>query len=349
MNPRSWRMARPPSHSAASPPSSASPKDRHLEAGTATAAAGCVAVLGLSLSTAGEPHLGLFLFIAPVALLIADAVVAVHATRRARLGGTAHPSDVVVGDRLTLSVAVAGPRLPVIVSVAGRLPMDGASTSAPAPREVVAEPPGSGTLEGLAGSRGVVRSFAVMVRSNGLCGLIACVRAHVVSLDRALEIGPRPVVPSQPLPELGGRWGEGGAVPAPDGDVVRGVRAYVPGDRLRQVHWRASARYGDLVVKEADETQAPVLRLVLDMGAGGEAGESAAGRAAWYACEALRRGYAVVLTTTESGRTVTAAAPSQVMVNRRLARAEAGRPEHPDGSAARGGVLLVSDEGDRWP
>jgi uncharacterized protein (DUF58 family) len=42
---------------------------------------------------------------------------------------------------------------------------------------------------------------------------------------------------------------------------VRGVRAYRPGDSLRSVHWRTSARRGDLMVREYDT--APSLELVL--------------------------------------------------------------------------------------
>ncbi len=322
---------------AAGTPPSASARQRHLDLSASTAGATGVAVLGLSLSTRGNPHLGFFLFLAPALLLAVDAVLAVRVTRRAHLSASAGPTDLVVGDAFSLVVATTGPRLPLALALPGT----------PDAEALVAEPPATGTLTGRAGSRGVVDGMTVEVTSRGLCGLVGCVRVHDVHLARPLEIGPRPVLPAVPLRELGGGWGEGVAVPAADGDLARGVREYLPGDRQRQVHWRASARHGELVVKESEEPQAPVLHLVLDMGAGGEPGESAAGRAAWYGCEALRQGLRLVLATCEVGRTVVADVPTALTVNRRLARAGPGRPERP-ARRRNARVLVVTDGGDSW-
>ena len=127
---------------------------------------------------------------------------------------------------------------------------------------------------------------------------------------------------------------------------MRGVRDYVRGDPLRHVHWRASARRGDLVVKQVEEPAAPRLDLVLDLGAGGSAGERAAGRAAWYAAEARRRGYTLVLWTAEPEGPVAASAASAVDANRRLAAAVGGPTGAPPPGA--GAVLRVTAEGDRW-
>ncbi len=298
-----------------------------------------MAALGLSLSTLGNPLLGFFLFLAAVLLLAVDAVVAVQVTRRAGLTGAASHTDLVVGDPVTVTVALSGPRLPVVLALRG------------AEGLLAAEPPGSGDVSGTASVRSVVCRLPMEVTSHGLSGLVGCVRLHTVELARPLEIGPRPVPPAHPLPELGGGWGEGVTVPSAAGDLVRGVREYLPGDRLRQVHWRSTARHGQLVVKESEETQAPLLHVVLDLGVGGPSGEEAAGRAAWYGGEALRRGYQLVLTTSESGRTVTAPTPSPVTLNRRLARAERGTPAPAEGPGPRAPrrVLLVTDQGDSWP
>ncbi len=45
---------------------------------------------------------------------------------------------------------------------------------------------------------------------------------------------------------------------------VRGVRPYRPGDPIRTIHWRSSARRGELVVREYDTAKAPDLVLVVE-------------------------------------------------------------------------------------
>lgn len=319
----------------ASPPApgrSASKQERRLQFNRSALAAGALAVFGLS--TVGQGRLGMVVLFAVVAAVALDAVVATQATARAVLTASVHPLDVVVGDRFSIAVTVGGWRLPLMVYTASLT--------------VHVEPPGKGELEGSAQSRGVVRSLLLATASTGLSGLVTCARNHHMPLARPLGVGPRPVTPSQPIPEVGGGWGEGSAGPAPDGELVRGVRDYLPGDRLRQVHWRATARHGDLVVKETDEPQAPALHVLLDMGAGGDAGEDAAGRAAWYAGEALRRGYRLTLTTVEDAHPLTDGAPSMLVVNRRLARAGLGPSPRP-AKVERGlRMLVVTDEGDSW-
>lgn len=302
-----------------------------LDAGTA-AAAGAV---GLTLILAGPRGPSTVVLLCAAAVAALDALVAVQVTGRVGLGAAAHPTDVVVGDPYGVDLRVAGPRQPVVLRTAAG--------------DVHAEPPATGRIESRARARGVVRLVGVEVRSRGLAGLVGCRRPHAVPLDRPVEVGPRPVAPDGPFPELAGGWGEGAVAPAPDAELVRGVRDYLPGDRLRQVHWRATARHGELVVKETEAPQAPVLHLVLDLGAGGDAGEAAAGRAAWYAGEALRRGYHVTLTTVEAGSVVTDAVPSMLVANRRLARATAGTPPRPRPPGGAVQVLVVSDQGDEWP
>ena len=295
-------------------------------------------VVGAGLFLAGPRGLGGVLLCSVGAVVVLDVLVAVQATRRIVISGQVHPFDVVAGDRFAIEIDVRG-RLPVVLHLPG-----GRSGST-----LVVEPPAAGTLDGRADRRGVTRVIQLSVRSSGLCGLLTCTRAHRVPLPRQLEAGPRPVAPGVAFPELGGGWGEGAVAPAADGELVRGLRGYVPGDRLRQVHWRATAHTGDLVVKETEEPQAPVLHLVLDLGAGGDAGEAAAGRTAWYGAEALRRGYQVTLTTMEDGHPLTDATPSMLQVNRRLARTGTGAPPRPKGVARGVRVLVVSDTGDTWP
>jgi len=56
-----------------------------------------------------------------------------------------------------------------------------------------------------------------------------------------------------------------GVASATDGNLQpSGLREFLPGDELRQVHWRASARRGSLVIKEWEGSLASGLELVLD-------------------------------------------------------------------------------------
>jgi uncharacterized protein (DUF58 family) len=202
---------------------------------------------------------------------------------------------------------------------------------------------------GVADQREVVTAVEVEVAGSGLCGLVTCARRQAVPLPRPLAVGPRPLAPPHPFPELFGAWGEGAPRPAAVGDVVRGVRDYVPGDPVRRVHWPSSARRGDLVVKEVEEPGAPRLVVALDLGGGAAAGEAAAARAAWYAYEALRRGYEVVLATAEPAGPVTGRLGPATDVNQRLARAVRGKPRLPAAGPARAAVVTVTPEGDSWP
>lgn len=317
------------------PESASASGERQFRSNRGTVLACLLIVAAVSVGARG---LGPTLFAMMVVVLAADATLAADTTRKALIAASIQPSDLVVGDKFTLELAVSGVAMPLTVE----LPSD------PSPITVVVEPPASGSLEATAQRRGVIGSVRLNAQSSGLSGLVTCVRTHKAPLARHVEVGPRPVVPTQPFPDLGGGWGEGATSAAPDAELVRGLRDYVAGDRMRQVHWRATARYGDLVVKETEEPQSPVLHVVLDLGAGRDAGEAAAGRTAWYAGEALKRGYHVTLTTMERKSPRTESVPSALVLNRRLARAGRGAPPLPETVVRGVRVLVVSDEGDSW-
>src|SRR5690606_27216812 len=42
------------------------------------------------------------------------------------------------------------------------------------------------------------------------------------------------------------------------------TREYRPGDAMRRVHWRASARHGELMVRQEEQRSHPDVRLALD-------------------------------------------------------------------------------------
>ena len=279
-------------------------------------------------------RLVLFVCFAAILAVLLDLVLAVVATRRVRATIDATPADAFVGDSVGFTLSVSGPSLPFRVRIV------------PAGDPLVTVPPSSGRLQGQTDRREVVTELEVEVTSSGLCGLVTCARRQRSRLPRPLAVGPRPLAPPHPFPELFGAWGDGAPRPAAVGDVVRGVRDYVPGDPVRRVHWPTTARRGDLVVKEVEEPGAPRLVVVLDLGGGAAAGEAAAARAAWYAYEAQRRGYEVVLATAEAAGPVTGRVGPWTDVNQRLARAARGKPQVP---AERLAVVMVTPDGDSWP
>jgi uncharacterized protein (DUF58 family) len=57
--------------------------------------------------------------------------------------------------------------------------------------------------------------------------------------------------------------------------LVGGLRAYAPGDPLRRIHWKASARHEEFMVREFDREPSGDLWLILDMDAAVQAGAEA--------------------------------------------------------------------------
>jgi uncharacterized protein (DUF58 family) len=90
------------------------------------------------------------------------------------------------------------------------------------------------------------------------------------------------------------------------------LREYVMGDDLRHVHWRTSARIGELMVRERVDTSRPRLAVLIDDRSAAYAGDSfedVCEAAASVAAAALRADLAVTLFTT-SGASLTASAGS---------------------------------------
>lgn len=56
------------------------------------------------------------------------------------------------------------------------------------------------------------------------------------------------------------------------GSEFRGTREYHPGDDLRRVHWRSTARRGEMIVVEYEEPATADLFVILDVSAGSEVG-----------------------------------------------------------------------------
>jgi len=106
----------------------------------------------------------------------------------------------------------------------------------------------------------------VTIRITDPLGLV---RTRVRDLGHStLAVRPR-VVPLTVEPGAGERSGAvtgdafaaGARVPSPDDSLLR---AYVPGDDVRRVHWPTTARHQSLMVRTDEHTPAPPLNLVLD-------------------------------------------------------------------------------------
>lgn len=135
----------------------------------------------------------------------------------------------------------------------------------------------------------------------GMCELTRSFSAH-----DTLTVIPRtePLPPVKPAGESAG-YGEGrqrALALAGDDDII--PRAYRHGDDLRRVHWRSTARYGELMVRREEQPQRARCTVLLDTrrtayegGGPDSAFEWAVSGAASVLVHMLERGYAVRLLT----------------------------------------------------
>lgn len=317
-------------------------EERHLHPTSGTVAALGAAFAAYKLWNATGARLALFVSVIAGAAVAVDVVWSKLATRRVTVSVIPDATDVTVRDVLGMRTSVKGPRHRVVLRM-------GSKDS----QQAVVDSPDEGWAYAALAARGVATSVIVEVTSFGVAGLIRTTQRRPVAFAHPVWVAPRPVQGSA-LAEATGVWGERATRPALDGDAVRSIRPYLPGDARRRVHWPATARHGELMVKELDDPGAPRMLLVVDLRPGGETGEAAAARAAWYALQALARGYRLTVVTREAAGVVTAPVGSPRLAGRRLASAvvSAG-PEVLEGWVGRDGrddlgVLVVTGAGDSW-
>lgn len=208
----------------------------------------------------------------------------------------------------------------------------------PAGEWTAMEPHGDGPVTVTPTRRGVVEELTVEMRLGAPLGLVWWRRTDRLPLAQPLEVGPEPIAVSLP-PVVQGDLGElhppqrrGGS------EGVRTVRDYVPGDPARLVHWGATARRGDLMVKELEDPEGAVLAVVVDLRGREIDAELAASRAAGLCAAAIRAGVRVLLLTAEAGGPRVGPAVTAVEAGRRLARAVAAPP--PDGPLPPGATVV---------
>ena len=259
--------------------------------------------------------------------LVVGAVWPALAVSRCRVTVTA-PSDAQVGRPVAVNVAVERGAWGTEVRLVDP-PSDWVVADGPAAGEVLATPR----------RRGVVTYCVVEVRSAAPLGLVGWRRRARVRLAVPIAVAPSPVAASlRDVLAAGAVPADATSLGGTGYEATRGVREYVPGDPIRLVHWPATARWGDVMVRELEHPDAPHVVLVVDLRGPAAAAELTASRAAGLAAAALEAGLPVTLCTAEARAPVAAPVAGQLQAGRRLALAVAG--PLPGGPAPAGALVL---------
>lgn len=151
--------------------------------------------------------------------------------------------------------------------------------------------------------RGVFKATSFTVQAIDPLGIFTFTKSFPCEGEIIVYPRPRRL---DPLPLSGAdRYGwQEFTITAPRGGSVEpdGVREYVPGDSLRRIHWRQTARTGRLAVLEFEESQSIQIAIYLDLARGTDTGkelettlEYAVRFAASAAQQALRQGAGIRL------------------------------------------------------
>lgn len=133
----------------------------------------------------------------------------------------------------------------------------------------------TGELELGALPRGVYPISQVDVQLGDLLGLVS-VSPRVVANPATVIVHPRLVAPDGLFSDAG-RLGASGRrllLRRTAGFELHSVRAYEQGESLRRVHWPTSARRGQLMVKELEDTAQDGVVVVLDCDPAGAVGDA---------------------------------------------------------------------------
>ncbi len=215
--------------------------------------------------------------------------------------------------------------------------------------------------------RGRFKWTGVTVYGTDALGLVTMQRNYGLDATEMLVV-PTPLPLELDLPSASG-WGsaetEAGQARGA-GIEPRGVREYTPGDSIRYIHWRSSARAGRLLVKEFETGSHAAVGFVIQRSAGSEHGiggnttlERMCSNTAYMTERMLRNGAQVLFPTLEEG---TRASPSpherQQEILATLAGIEADRSEKISEEVLRAGMslqngsmlyIIISTEDDALP
>ncbi len=320
----------------------------HLEVTGLAVFLGGLALVAFVAWMLGGGDLQLAAAVAMVVALGVELVLARLAIKRSVV--SLRPPELVEADRPSYWIAtVVGARRPVSL----RFVHLGASEDVLA----VDERPGALVVQPL--PRGVIPFVIVDLKARGPLGLLGAGKRVVVSFATPIPVVPPPIEHPARWPRVRARaFGTEEGAPVGD-DLYRTVRPYRYGDERRRVHWRSTARRGELMVRESEGLGFVRVRIVVDLGPPGPVAEQVAGTAQWLVGEALKRNWRVDLVTLDSGGvvprlaslgrtfgplpviapppvmalpTVVAPVSSRHEIGRRLATAAYGTPIAPDGA-----------------
>lgn len=161
--------------------------------------------------------------------------------------------------------------------------------------------------------RGKYQWSGLTVEGTDALGLVTMSRRYDTEMAY-MTVLPMPVPVSLELPNAAG-WGISEAVSGQSrgaGMEPRGVREYASGDSLRHVHWRSSARAGQLLVKEFEAGSNAAAAIIIQRTSGSEVGvgakttlEAMCSHAVYLADAFLRQGARVEFPVLEEpGRSV---------------------------------------------
>lgn len=129
--------------------------------------------------------------------------------------------------------------------------------------------------------RGRFTTGPLTVRTSDPFGLVSLDRQFVATTE--VMVTPR-VVPLPAIRTIGGGGNTGEARPHRIGVVGQDdalVREYRQGDDVRRIHWRSTARWGELMVRREEQAWDPSASLVLDSRAEAHAGRGMQSSLEW--------------------------------------------------------------------
>jgi protein-glutamine gamma-glutamyltransferase len=291
----------------------------------APAAAGhlLLAVTGVALAT-GTGAAWLYLAAVLVAVgLVPALLLPASGAARARLRSLDTPAVVVAGDPARLAVSMSVPRA-ATVEIVDR----GAVVGSAGLRRGTH----TGFLDAVFATPGTVERLEVRVRCGAPFGWWTWTRTTAVALHPPLLVGPAPVAGEPPRPVVDEREAyqdheaAGGAVESTG--ALRGVREWGLGDPIGWVHWPATLRAGELLVRSWDPPARDAVEVTVPPGAGHEL----LGRAAGAVDAALEAGWDVRLAT--SGPAGTEVTPVRDRLDAAAVLAPLATPPHEPGPPA---------------